>query len=130
VAVLEKYMSVVGSIQFRELEVPPVEAVVDAEDEVRAVLLQHVHVVALAEGDRVPVDHALELNEGIEGLVHPGGAGLDLVVEIDPGPVDDGRLLQHLLDPHVDVVAVELEAPVRERLRAGVMAAAGAGRQD
>ena len=43
-------------------------------------------------------------------------------------PADNGT--RFLLDADIDVVAVELKAPFRKGLRAGVVAAAGAGGED
>jgi len=103
---------------------------VDTEDQVRAVLLDHLHIVAAAERDRVLVQQALALDHRVERLVDPRGAGLDLVVEVDARAVDDRGLLEHLLDPDVDLVLVELEAPVRKGLGARVMASPGARGQD
>jgi hypothetical protein len=40
-----------------------------------------------------------------------------------------GRIFEHLLDPHIDVVPIELEAPFGEGLRPHVMTAARAGGQ-
>jgi hypothetical protein len=102
---------------------------VHAEHEVRLVLAEDVDVVGPPEHDPAAVQIAQQFDDREEDLCSQGAA-LDAVVEVHAAPVDDRRFLEHLLDAHVDLVPVELEAPLRKRLRAGVVAAAGAGGED
>jgi hypothetical protein len=97
---------------------------------VRFVLLQHVEIVARAERHLAPVEPAEHLDDRIKHSMHPRRQPLDTVVEIHPRAVHHRRFLEHLLDPHVHVVAVKLKTPLRKRLRPRVVAAAGAGCED
>ena len=114
----------------RELEIAAVQAVMHAEDEVRLVLAQDLEVVAGAERHLAAVEEAQDLDDRVEPDVHPGRGALDPIVEIHAGPVNDRGLLEHLLDPHVHIVPIKLEAPFRKRLGPGVVAGTGAGGQD
>ena len=55
---------------------------------------------------------------------------LNPVIEIHSAAIEHGRLFQHLLDANVDLVPVELKAPLRECLRTGVVSASRARSQN
>ena len=111
----------------RGLEVTAVEAVVDAENQVRLVFAQHRLVVDPAESHGTAVQEAQAFHAHEVGFVQPGPLRLDPVVETHAQAIKAGGFLEHLLDAHVHIVPVKLEAPLREGLRPGIVARAGAG---
>ena len=96
----------------------------------RFVVLQHLEIVGRAKRHLAPVEPAEHLDHRVTHPVQPRRQPLDAVVEIHARAVHHRRFFEHLLDPHVHVVAVKLKTPLRKRLRPRVVAAAGAGCED
>jgi hypothetical protein len=97
-----------------------------AEDEMGSILLEHLDVIGFAEMHRAPVDVTQKLNHRIKTRVQKRRMLLDPIVEAHSAAIEDRGLLEHLLDAHIHIMLVELEAPLCKGLGPGVMAAAGA----
>jgi hypothetical protein len=112
------------------LEIAAIEAIMHTQDQMGPVFLQDLQIKMPAKGDRAAVQKTQGLDHGIKYLMHPGRPALNPVVDIYARAVDDGGILQHLLNAHIHIMAVELEGPLHKGLGPGVVSAAGAGCQN
>ena len=101
-----------------------------AQDEVRFIIAQHADEITTTKGDITTIDVRKQLNEGVKRRVQPGRDLLDAVVEADARAIHDRGFLQHLLDTHVNFVAIQLKAPLCKRFGPGIVSAARGGRKN
>jgi len=94
------------------------------------VIAQNLKKVSAAKGHVSAVDVTQQFHERVKPIVQPRSRFLDFVVEPDSRAVQHGGFFKHLLDPHINLMAVKLKTPFGKSLRPCIVTAAGRRSED